>query len=113
MKNQRFPVQDLINHVTKATSYNADQTPIGGVMLKTGDQNGQFIFELKISEIRDWELYRAEHSEHKDIPDSLNYGRMENFLKRPGTNLLVSKTQSPHTKITSINSKAVADNFLK
>ena len=43
----RFPVQDLINHVSKATSYNADQTPIGGVILKTGDQNGQFVFDLK------------------------------------------------------------------
>jgi len=43
-QDQQFPVQDLITHVAKATSYNADQTPIGGVILKTGDENGQFVF---------------------------------------------------------------------
>ncbi|MEL6256310.1 MAG: SUMF1/EgtB/PvdO family nonheme iron enzyme [Bacteroidota bacterium] len=56
-KNQeaRFPVQDLVTHVSKAASNNADQTPIGGIIEKSGDQNGQFVFDLKKDEARDWQ----------------------------------------------------------
>ncbi|MEZ4776762.1 MAG: SUMF1/EgtB/PvdO family nonheme iron enzyme [Bacteroidia bacterium] len=47
----RLHIRSLIDHVTLATANNADQTPIGGVILKTGDQNGQFIFDLKAAGI--------------------------------------------------------------
>ena len=55
----RFPVQDLITHVSKATSYNADQTPIGGVILKVGDQNGQFVFDLKSDYWKEAQVYES------------------------------------------------------
>ena len=60
----RFPVQDLISHVSKATSYNADQTPLGGVLLKTGDQNGQFVFDLKRDESGDWQKCKEKGEEN-------------------------------------------------
>ena len=40
----RFAVSELISHVSKITTYNADQTPIGGVLNKSGHQGGEFVF---------------------------------------------------------------------
>ena len=53
---QQFAVSDLINHVSKITTYNADQTPIGGVLDKSGHQGGEFVFR------------RAGASPHKYVP---------------------------------------------
>ena len=43
----RLPIQELINKVSIATSYNAEQTPISGVIINTGSHTGQFVFDLK------------------------------------------------------------------
>ena len=40
----KFAVSELISHVSKITTYNADQTPIGGVLNKSGHQGGEFVF---------------------------------------------------------------------
>ena len=39
-----FAVSELIHHVQNVVSYNSDQEPLAGVLLKTGDQTGQFVF---------------------------------------------------------------------
>ena len=49
-----FAVSDLINHVSRITTYNADQTPIGGVLDKTGHQGGEFVFRRKLDEGEFW-----------------------------------------------------------
>ncbi|MDX2247207.1 MAG: SUMF1/EgtB/PvdO family nonheme iron enzyme [Bacteroidia bacterium] len=43
----RLPVSELIQYVSKITTYNADQTPVGGVLDKTNDLGGQFVFDLR------------------------------------------------------------------
>ena len=43
----QFAVSEIIQHVKKITTYNADQTPIGGVLKKTDDQGGEFVFRKK------------------------------------------------------------------
>lgn len=50
----RLPVSEVIQYVSRITTYNADQTPIGGVLGKTEHMGGQFVFDLKIDEGRDW-----------------------------------------------------------
>lgn len=50
----RLPVSELIQYVSKITTYNADQTPIGGVLEQTEHLGGQFVFDLKVDEKRDW-----------------------------------------------------------
>ncbi len=42
-----FPVSDLVQHVKKAVVHNAMQTPVGGPLFGTGDQNGEFVFRMK------------------------------------------------------------------
>ncbi len=44
---KQFPVSELIQHVSKQVTYNADQTPIGGILVKTDNQGGQFVFKKK------------------------------------------------------------------
>lgn len=43
----QFAVSELIQHVKKTTTYNASQTPTGGVLKNTKDQGGEFIFRKK------------------------------------------------------------------
>ncbi|MEZ4776280.1 MAG: SUMF1/EgtB/PvdO family nonheme iron enzyme [Bacteroidia bacterium] len=43
----RFPVSELVQYVSKITTYNADQTPVGGVLDKTSHLGGQFVFDLR------------------------------------------------------------------
>lgn len=70
-----FPVQDLVMHVSKATSYNSDQTPIGGVILKTGDENGQFVFNLK-------SLPKTEAIDWKEAEEQASKQSYQSFLKK-------------------------------
>ncbi|MEZ4773258.1 MAG: caspase family protein [Bacteroidia bacterium] len=42
-----FSASDLIQHVKKITTYNARQTPVGGVLQNAGDQGGEFVFRKK------------------------------------------------------------------
>ena len=76
-EDARFPVQDLITHVSKATSYNADQTPIGGVIEKTGDQNGQFVFDLK----GDFKFKKDEEQDWKTCKDTNSVQAYRAFVK--------------------------------
>lgn len=50
-----MPVSELIQHVKRVTSHNARQTPVGGVLFKTGDVGGEFVFHLRKSETQAWE----------------------------------------------------------
>lgn len=43
-----FEVSRLINKVCKDTANQSDQTPIGGVLDKSGDKGGQFVFRRKV-----------------------------------------------------------------
>ena len=54
----QFAVSELINHVCKITTYNADQTPIGGILDKAGHQGGEFVFRRKLDEKELWEEVR-------------------------------------------------------
>ncbi len=40
------PASELIQHVKRVTPHNARQTPVGGVLFKTGDVGGEFVFHL-------------------------------------------------------------------
>ncbi|MDX2248000.1 MAG: caspase family protein [Bacteroidia bacterium] len=42
-----FPASELVQHVKKITTYNASQTPVGGVLQNAGDQGGEFVFRKK------------------------------------------------------------------
>ena len=44
----RLPIQELIHEVSMATTYNAKQTPISGVIIDTGSHTGQFVFDLRV-----------------------------------------------------------------
>ncbi|MDX1939067.1 MAG: SUMF1/EgtB/PvdO family nonheme iron enzyme [Saprospiraceae bacterium] len=44
---EKFPISDFINEVTKITVRNAGQTPIGGALFKADDLGGEFVFYLK------------------------------------------------------------------
>ena len=46
-KSNKLPVSELIQHVCKITTYNAKQTPIGGILFETNHEGGQFIFRKK------------------------------------------------------------------
>ncbi|MCB9274326.1 MAG: SUMF1/EgtB/PvdO family nonheme iron enzyme [Lewinellaceae bacterium] len=48
------PASDLIQHVKRVTPHNARQTPVGGVLFKTGDVGGEFVFRLKQDEAAAW-----------------------------------------------------------
>jgi len=55
----RFPASTLIAYVKRVTPHNAEQTPIGGVLLNTKDSGGEFVFELKKDEVADWQIALA------------------------------------------------------
>ncbi len=42
---KQFAVSELINHVSKITTYNSDQTPVGGILDKSGHLGGEFVFK--------------------------------------------------------------------
>ncbi|MCB9267753.1 MAG: SUMF1/EgtB/PvdO family nonheme iron enzyme [Lewinellaceae bacterium] len=48
------PASELIQHVKRVTPHNARQTPVGGVLFKTGDVGGEFVFHLKRDEAAAW-----------------------------------------------------------
>ena len=43
----RFAVSELINYVGKITTYNSEQTPIGGILDKSGHKGGEFVFQKR------------------------------------------------------------------
>ena len=53
-KEEKTAASELMEYVKRATSNNAEQTPIGGPLFKVGDLDGQFIFELQKDEAADW-----------------------------------------------------------
>ncbi|MEZ4775985.1 MAG: SUMF1/EgtB/PvdO family nonheme iron enzyme [Bacteroidia bacterium] len=53
----RFPVSELVQYVSKITTYNADQTPVGGVLDKTSHLGGQFVFDLRESVLNEEETF--------------------------------------------------------
>lgn len=57
-----LPAQWLFQHVNTITTYNADQTPISGVLDKTLHDGGEFIFQLQPDEPQDWKKARTENS---------------------------------------------------
>jgi len=59
---KQFAVSELINHVSKITTYNSDQTPIGGILDKAGHQGGEFVFSRKLDEQSLWQEVADEHS---------------------------------------------------
>ncbi len=50
----RVPFSRLIDHVTNVTAANAQQTPIGKRLQGVGDQNGEFMLEIKTDEETFW-----------------------------------------------------------
>ena len=56
----QFAVSELINEVSKITTYNADQTPIGGILNKTGHLGGEFVFRKKLDEEGVWKKVTKE-----------------------------------------------------
>ena len=50
----KFAISELINHVQRVVVSNTDQRPIGGILLKTGDENGEFVFKRKLNEEGLW-----------------------------------------------------------
>ncbi|MEM6766322.1 MAG: caspase family protein [Bacteroidota bacterium] len=57
-----FAASDLMYHVNRIASYNADQTPIGGPMIKMSDQGGEFLFER-----RGADLYQIRNSIERKV----------------------------------------------
>lgn len=53
-KKPRLSASELINDVKQATANNSDQTPVDGILLKTEDLGGEFVFDLKFDENSAW-----------------------------------------------------------
>jgi len=52
--NPLVPASELIQHVKRVTPHNARQAPVGGVLFKTGDVGGEFVFRLRQDEAGAW-----------------------------------------------------------
>ncbi len=52
------PASELVQHVKWVTPHNARQTPVGGVLFKTGDVGGEFVFRLSTKTGEDQAAWR-------------------------------------------------------
>ncbi len=60
--NQVFRASDMIGHVTQYVESEANQSPVEGRIKDAGDEGGEFVFHLKVSEEEIWETVTAENT---------------------------------------------------
>ncbi len=105
------PASELIQHVKRVTPHNARQTPVGGVLFKTGDVGGEFVFHLKQDEVAAWAEAKAANT-LAGYRQFLEAFPESNYVQEARKQIAGLEEEAAWNRAKTINTLAAYDDYL-